>query len=127
MPADIVLGLTAFAIVVGWIWLVWRLSWFVAELIAMPFRRAGDEEIDRYVGSGNPDYGMSFVPITHGDRRVQLLWSLFVLPPVAWLHYRYWEPLGDAMAWVFEDVLAPFIVDTFYSALAVSVGPHPLA
>jgi hypothetical protein len=124
MPAEIVLGLTALGIVAGYAWVVWKLSWFMAECIARPFAKPDDDETVRYVGTGNPDYGMSFVAITRGDRRVQLIGSILVLPPVLYVHYEFWEPLGDALAWLFEDVLGPFIVETFYAAAScVPSGP----
>lgn len=120
MPSDIVLGLTALGIVLVYIVVVWKLSWLVAELVAMPFRRAGDDEISHYAGEGRPSTGWTFTPITRGDRRMQLVWAVFVLPPVAYLHYRFWDPLVDGMAWLFEEVLGPFIVDTFYSAVVIA-------
>jgi hypothetical protein len=125
MPANIVLGLTALAVPVFYIFLVWRASWYVASLLASPFSKPDDDEIDRYVGSGHPQAGYSFIPITRGDRRAQLVFSLVILPGLIYLHYQFWDPLAEMMKWLFEDVLAPFIIETFYSTAALSASGIP--
>lgn len=125
MSPDIVLGLTALAVPVLYVYLLWKASFYVACLLASPFSKPDDDEIDRYVGSGSPQAGYSFIPITRGDRRAQLIFSIVILPVLIYLHYRFWEPLTELMAWLFEDVLAPFIIETFYSTAALPILGNP--
>lgn len=113
MPAEIALGLAALFIVLAWLWLNWKVVGVVANLIALPFARAGDHEIESYEGESIGGQ-VTLRPRTRADNRVRTIAAGAVLPVVLWLNHRYWERIWGLFEWGFEDHVAPAILALFY-------------